>query len=129
MASHGMGAPSIYSQGAQVRGPQWTSALSRLSTDLALLSWGSLAFFCCLAPFLGATSPSSKSSTGLFFLRFELACNPRSVGSGGEGGRLGGTWVLGTSFKVDPLFLFTIKPLKPVLYFKSMPYFSSSKLI
>ena len=84
MASQGMGAPSIFSWRAQVCGPWHTSALSRLSTDLALLSLESLAFFCCLAPFWGATSPSSKSLTGLFFLRFRLACSLRSVGGWGR---------------------------------------------
>ena len=37
--------------------------------------------------------------------------------------------LVGTSFEVDPLFLFTIKPLKSVLYFKSMPSSSSSNLV
>ena len=123
-----MGAPSISSLGDQVRCPRHTLASSRLSTDLTLLSLGSLALLCCLAPFWGPTSPSSKSSTSLFFLRFELACNPRLVGGEGEGGRLRGTCVLGTSLEVCPLFLLAIRPFKPVLCFKSMPYSLSSRL-
>ena len=124
-----MGAPSISSLGDQVRCPHRTSASSWLSTDLTFLSLGSLALLCCLDPFWGTTSPSSKSSTGLFFLRFELACSPRSVGGGGEGWRLRGTCVLGTSLEVCPLFLLAIRPFKSVLCFRSMPSSSSSRLV
>ena len=127
MASQGIGAPSTSSQGAQDRWPRHSSTSSRLSTKLAFLSLGSLAFFYCLAPFWGPTSPSSKSSTCLFFLKSGLTLSPRSAGScGGRGGRLTKTWVLGTSFEVDPLFLLAIKPPRPILYFRSMPFSSSS---
>lgn len=97
VASQEMGAPSSSSRGDHVHCPLRMAASSQLSTDLALLSLGSLAFFYCLA-FCGPTFPSSRSSIGLFLLRFGLACRPRSVEGGGAGrGRLGGTCTLGTS--------------------------------
>ena len=50
-----------------------------------------------------------------------MTFSPRFVGGGGGGRRrLGGTWVLGTSFNVDPLFLFASNPFKPDLDFKSV---------
>ena len=39
-----------------------------------------------------------------------------------------GTWVLGASLEVDPLFLLASRPFKPILYFRSMPSSSSSEL-
>ena len=39
-----------------------------------------------------------------------------------------GIWILGAFLEVDPLFLLANRPLKPILYFKSMPSSSSSKL-
>ena len=129
VVSQGMRAPFTSSQGALVRYPRRTSASSQLSIDLALLSLGPLVFFYCLAPFGGASSPSFKSSIGLFFLKSGTSFSLRSAGSAGGGGRLGITWVLGTSFEVCPLFLFAIKPLKPILYFKSMSSSSASELV
>ena len=124
-----MRAPSTSSQGAHKRWPRRNSTLSRLSMDWALLSLGSLVFVCCLTPFWGPTSPSSRSSTTLFFFKFELAFSPTSVGIwGGGGGRLIGTWVLGASFEVYPLFLLANWPFRPVLCFRSMPSSSSSEL-
>ena len=129
MASQGTRAPSTSSRGAQVHCPRRSSASSRLSTNLALLSLGSLALLCYLAPFGGATSPSFMSSVGIFFRRSEMAFSPRSIRSEGGGeGRLGVTWALGASFKVCPLFLLAIRPFRPILCFRSMPY-SSSELV
>ena len=85
VASQEMGAPFTSSRAAQERCPRRNSASSRLSIDLAFLSLGSLVFFCCLVPFWGPTLPSSKSLTGLFFLKSGLIFNPRSVGSWGGG--------------------------------------------
>ena len=129
VASQEMGAPSISSRGDQVRCPRRTTTSSWLSTNLALLSLSSLAFFCCLTPFWGPTSSSSKSSTIFFLLKFGLAYNPRLVGGGGRGGRLARTCTLGTSLEVGPLFLLGIRPFKPDLCFKSMPSSSTSWLI
>ena len=124
-----MRAPSTSSRGAHKRWPRRNSTLSRLSMDWALLSLGSLVFVCCLTPFWGPTSPSSRSSTTLFFFKFELAFSPTSVGIwGGGGGRLIGTWVLGASFEVYPLFLLANWPFRPVLCFRSMPSSSSFEL-
>ena len=121
VTSHGMGAPSNSSRGDQVRCSLLRAALSRLSIDFALLSLGSLPFFCCLA-FWGPTSPSSSSSTGLFRLKFGMGCNAGSVeGGGGGGGREVGTCSLGASLKDYPLFLLDIRPCRPDLGFKSMP--------
>ena len=128
VTSQEMEAPSNSSRGDQVRCPLRTTASSRLSIDLALLSLGSLAFFCCLA-YWGSTSPSSKSSTDLFLLRFGLACNLRSMGRGGGEGRLARTCTLGASLKDCPLFLLAIRPFKPDLYFRSMPSSSISWLV
>ena len=120
---HGMGAPSTSSRGAQESWPQRNSALSWLFTNWAFLSLGSLVFLCCLAPFWGPTSSSSKSSTILFFFKFGLAFSLRSrMSCGGGRGRLVGTCVLGASFEVNPLFLLANRPFKPVLYFRSMPF-------
>ena len=84
-----MEASSTSSRGDQVRCWRRTSApfsSSQLSTEVDLLSLGSLAVFFCLVPFLGATSPSLSSYTGLFFFKFGIACSLRSVkGRGGEG--------------------------------------------
>ena len=110
-----MAAPSTFSRGDQVCCWVCTSAKdysSRLSTEVDLLSLGSLATFCCFVPFWRATSPSSSSCTSLFCFRFGMACSPRSVGGrGGGGGRVGGTWELGTSCEVDP-FLAAIRSLR-----------------
>ena len=88
-AFQGMAALSTYSRGDQVRCWRRTSApicSSRLSTKVALLSLGSLAVFCCLVPFWGATSPSLSSYAGLFFFKFGIACSSRSVGIEGKEG-------------------------------------------
>ena len=83
----------------------------------------------CFVPFWGITSPSSASSTFLFFFKSRLGSNSTMVtGGGGGGGRFVGTWVLGTSFEVDPLFLLVIKPFKPGLCFKFVPS-SSSEIV
>ena len=87
VASQEMEAPFTSSRAAQKRCPRRNSASSRLSIDLAFLSLGSLVFFCCLVPFWGPTLPSSKSLTGLFFLKSGLIFSPRSVESWGGGGR------------------------------------------
>ena len=124
-----MGALSISSHGAQVHCPRRISASSRLPSNLALLSLGSLDFFYYLAPFWGATSPSSKSYDGLFFLKSGMDFNLMLAGSEGGGrGRLGATWVLGASLEVCPLFVLAIKPFKLVLCFRSM-LSSSSELV
>ena len=85
-ASHEMGIPSNSIWGAQVYWGRRTSGSSLLSTDVPLLSLGSLTIFCCLLPFQGVTSPSSSPWSVLIFFKVGMACRPRSVG-GGEGGR------------------------------------------
>ena len=99
---------------------------SRLSTERALLS---LTFLGRFASFGGITSPSSTSYTFLFLFKSRLGSIPTSVIGRGGGGRLRGTWVLGTSLEVDPLFLLASKPFKLVLCFKSIPPSSSSELV
>ena len=77
------------------------SSSSRLSTDGALLSRVSRVTFCCLMPWRGPNSPSSRDSTGLFFLRSGLAFKPSSTGiCGGAGGRSEGVWDLLGAFEV-----------------------------
>ena len=98
---------------------------SRLSTEGALLS---LAFLGCFAPFGGITSPFSTSCTFLFLFKSRLGSSPTAVIGRGGGGRLRGTWVLGTFLEADPLFLLASRPFKLVLYFKSMPPSSSFEL-
>ena len=88
-----MVAPSTSSRGDQVRCWRHASApiySSQLCTEVALLFLGSLAIFCCLVSFWGATSHSSSSCTGLFFFRFGITCSLRSVG--GKGGRRRKRW-------------------------------------
>ena len=118
-------APSTSSWGDQVRFWRRTYALiysSQLSTKMDLLSLGSLAIFCCLVPFWGATSPSSSTCIGLFFFRFGIAFNLRSVGGrGGRGGKVGGTW---------PLFLAVMRSLRPLFpRFNFISSFSSEEVL
>jgi len=81
-----------------------SSISSRLSTDGALLSRCSRVTFCCLVPWQGPTSPSSRDSTNLFFFRSGLAFKPRSTGIyGGAGGRTEGVWDLVGAFEDCPL--------------------------
>ena len=107
-----------------MRGVIRTSACSisfRLSTDGALLSRCSRVVFCCLPPWRGPTSPSSRDLTGLFFFRSGLAFKPRSVGiCGGAGGRSECVWLLVGAFEVCPLPRVAISshklfPLEPML--------------
>ena len=98
---------------------------SWLSTEGALLS---LTFLGCFVPFEGITSPSSTSCTFLFLFKSGLESSPTAVTGIGEGGRLKGTWVLGTSLEANPLFLLASRPFMLVLYFKSIPP-SSSELV
>ena len=126
----GMVVVSTSSRGDLVRCWMRTSAplgSSLLSTEVALLSLGSLAVFYYLALFWGTTSSSSSFWSFLFFLRLGLESRPRSVvGRGGGRGRLGGIWDLGTSCDMDPLFLLTIRSLRPFLWFKAISSSSSS---
>ena len=103
VASQGMGAPPNSSRKAYVRGPRRALApvSSLISTEGARLS---LTFLGCFAPFGGIISPSSPSCAFLFFFKSGQGSSPSTATRGGGGGRLGGTWVLGTSFEVDPLF-------------------------
>ena len=117
-----MGAPSNSIQRAQVRWGRHTSASSLLSTDVPLLTLGSLAIFFCLLPFRGVTSPSSSSWSVLLFFKFDMACRSRSVGGGG-GGRTTGGCVLGASFEVPPLFLLANRPFKPSLFLQIHCFF------
>ena len=89
-----------------------------------LLSLGSLAIFCCLFSFQGATSPSSNSWSGLLFFRFGMANRPRSVGEGGWG--IIGGCVLGASFELPRLFLLASRPFRPGRFFWSICSSSSS---
>ena len=99
VASQGMGAPPNSSRGAHVRDPQLISApvSSLLSTEGARLSLTFLSYF---APFRGMISPSSPSCAFLFFFKLGQGSNPSVV----IGGRVKGTWVLGTSFDINPMF-------------------------
>ena len=128
-ASYGMGAPSISSRGAQVHWGRHTSTLSLLSTEAPLLSLGSLATFCCLLSFRGATSPFSSSWSALLFFRFGMASRPR-LGRGGGGGIIGGC-VLGSSFELPPLFLLASRPFRLGHFFWSISSssFSNSESI
>ena len=47
----------------------------------------------------------------------------------GGGGRLGGTWDLGMSFNEDPLFLSTMRSLRPFLGFNAIPSSSSEVVL
>ena len=127
VASQGMGAPPNSSRRTHVRDPRHASALisSLLSTEGGRLSLTFLSYF---APFRGIISPSSPSCAFLFFFKSGQGSNPSTVTGGGGGGRLEGTWVLGTSFKGDPLFRLANRPFKVDLYFKSIPS-SSSELV
>ena len=127
-ASYEMGAPSIFIRGAQVCWSRLTLASSLLSTDVPLLSLGSLAFFFFFwLSFQGATSPFSSSWSGLIFFKFGMACRPKSVrGWGGRGGRTTRGCVLGASFELPPLFLLANRPFKLGLFFKSIASSSSS---
>ena len=89
----------------------------------------SLTFLGCFALFDGITSPSSTSCTFLFFFKSGLGSNPTAVIGRGGGGKLEGTWVFGTSLEADPLFLLASRPFRLVLYFRSIPPSSSSKLV
>ena len=90
--------------------------------------WTPHGFLGCFAPFGGITSPSFTSCTFLFLFNLGLRSSPTMVTRRGGGGRLGGTWVLGTSLEADPLFLLARRPFRLVLCFKSIPL-SSSKLV
>ena len=117
-AVHGMAAPSTSNLGDQVHCWRCTStplSSSLLSAEEALFSLGSLVVFYCLVPFWGGTSPSSSSCTGLFFFKFELACNSRSVGGRGRGGgKVGGSLDLGASLEVNPVFLTARNSFRPL---------------
>ena len=133
-AFQGMVTPSTSSRGDQVRCWRCTSvpiSSSWLSIEVDLLSLRSLAVFYCLVPFWGAISPSSSSYIGLFFFRFGIACSSRSVRSKGrKGRRMGGTWDLGTSFEVDPLFLAAMRSLRPLFpQFNAISSSSSSEVL
>ena len=79
------------------------STSSRLSTDGALLFRCSRVIFCCLPPWRGPTSPSSRDSIGLFFFRSGFAFRLRSAGTcGAIGGRTEG-WDLAGAFNDYPL--------------------------
>ena len=107
-----IGAPSTSNRGLHMRCVIRTSArccFSRHFTDWDLLLLASGTIFYCLVPFWGPTSPSSSTSTGLFFFRSGLAFNPRSRGICGGGG--GVTWDIGVVFYVDSLPLAAWDPL------------------
>ena len=92
-AFQGTATPSTFSWGDQARCRMRTSALvcsSWLSTEVNLLSRGSLATFYCLVPFWGPASPFSSSWIALFFFRSRMTFSLRSVGGGG-GGNVSGT--------------------------------------
>ena len=122
-ASYGMAAPSKSSRGAQVHWGRHTSASSLLSTELPLLSLGSLVIFYCLFFFRGTNSPSFNSWSGFLFFRLGIANRPRSVGGGGGGITRG--CVLGVSFELPPLFQLASRPFRPGCFFWSI-YSSSS---
>ena len=133
-AFQGMAAPSTFSRGDQMRCWRRTSApicSSQLSTKVALLSLGSLAIFCCLVPFWGATSPSLSSYTGLFFFKFGIACSPRLVGIEGKEGEEWEelrTW--GLLLNLTPLFLAAMSSLRPLfLQFNAISSSSSLEVL
>ena len=96
------------------------SSSSQLSTDGALLSRGSRVTFCCLAPWRGPTSPSSRDSTSLFFFKSGLTFKPRSARIyGGVGGRSEGIWDLVGAFEVCPL------PRAAISFHKLFPLFEA----
>ena len=101
-----------------------TSALtgsSLLSVKEARLS---LAFLGCFAPFRGTTSLSSTSCTFLFFFKSRQGNSSIKVtGRGQGGGRLTGTWDLGTSLDNPSLFLIVRRPFS---HFLELMFISAS---
>ena len=53
-----------------------------------------------------------------FFFKLRLGCRPTVVVRGG--GRVRGSWASGASLDADPLFLSTIRSLKPFLGFRAI---------
>ena len=119
-----MAAPSISKRGAQGHWGQCTSTSSLLSTELPLLSLGSLDIFCCLFSFRGTKSPFSRPWSGLLFFRLGMANRPGLVGGGGAG--ISGGYVLRASLELPPLFLLANSPLSLGLFFWSICSSSSS---
>ena len=114
VASQEIGAPSNSSRGDQVRCSLRIAASPRLSTDLVLLSLGSLPFFWYLT-FSRPTSPSSNSSTGLFRLKLGIDCSVASDVRGRGGRALEVGCSFGASLEDCPLFLLERRPLRPDL--------------
>ena len=83
-----------------------TRSFSQLSTESNLLLLWSCDYLCCLLPFGGPTSPSSRASWCLFLLSSGMSFSPRPVGSwgGGGGGFTGGLDLL-ASWGEGALFL------------------------